>query len=115
MTKCIGIIGSRRRTSLKDYYKVRDAFLSIYENGDSIVSGGCTRGGDEFAERIAKSEEVPITIHYAQWGIHGRAAGFIRNGDIAGQSDVIIACVSKDRTGGTEDTLKKFKGEVVIV
>ena len=29
-------------------------------------------------------------------------------GDIAEKSDVLVACVTKDRTGGTEDTIKKF-------
>ena len=37
-----------------------------------------------------------------------RGAGFVRNGDIAKDSDVLIACVAPDRTGGTEDTIKKF-------
>ncbi len=47
----------------------------------------------------------------ANWKKFGRAAGFIRNTDIAENSDILIACVSKDRTGGTEDTIKKFLKE----
>ena len=38
-----------------------------------------------------------------------RAAGFIRNTPIAGHADILIACVSDDRTGGTEDTIKKYE------
>jgi hypothetical protein len=113
--KTIGIIGTRRRTSLEDYDKVLTAFKEMYEDGDEIVSGGCPRGGDQFAEEIAESYQVPIKIYYAQWDKHGKAAGFIRNQDIARDADVMIACVSEDRTGGTEDTLKKFNGKVVLV
>jgi len=106
--KTIGIIGTRRRDAMSDYRKTADKFKEIYEDGDHIVSGGCTRGGDRFAEQIAKSFQVPIMIHYAQWKKLGKAAGFIRNKDIAKDSDVLIACVSPDRTGGTEHTIVKF-------
>ena len=115
MSKTIGIIGSRRRNKQTDKAKVFNAFIKLYQNGDRIVSGGCWAGGDKFAEEIAKEHQVPIMIHYANWRVHGKAAGFIRNQDIANDADVMIACVSEDRTGGTEDTLKKFKGEVVLV
>lgn len=106
--KVIGIIGSRSRNTGADYNKVWEAFTKIYEDGDEIVSGGCPQGGDRFAEVIAKTEQVPIKIHYAQWNYFGKMAGFARNGDIARASDVLIACVDESREGGTEDTIKKF-------
>ena len=82
--------------------------MEIYEDGDTIVSGGCPEGGDNFAERIAKKEQVPVKIYYARWNKLGKSAGFTRNGDIARDADVLIAVVAADRTGGTEDTIKKF-------
>lgn len=88
---------------------VEKAFINIYKEGDSIVSGGCPQGADSFAEWIAKKHQVPIMIHYARWKVLGKAAGFARNGDIARDADVLIACVASDRTGGTEDTIKKYK------
>lgn len=106
--KVIGIVGSRRRSKVDDYWKTLDAFRKTYQDGDQIVSGGCPSGGDYFAEKIAKGEQVPITTHYAKWKKNGKAAGFIRNGDIAKQANVLIACVAEDRTGGTEDTIIKF-------
>jgi len=104
----IGIIGSRRRDSEEDFIKVEKAFSSIYEPGDIIVSGGCPEGGDRFAEIIAKENGIPIMIFPANWKQYGKSAGFIRNGDIARKSDVLIACVASDRKGGTEDTITKF-------
>lgn len=80
----------------------------MFEDGDHIVSGGCPQGGDAFAEYIAKQNRIPILIHYANWGKYGKAAGFVRNSDIANDADVLIACVAEDRAGGTEDTVKKY-------
>ena len=109
MKKVIGIIGTRRRDAMSDYRKVVDTFKALYKDGDTIVSGGCSQGGDRFAEQIARGFQIPIMIHYAQWRKKGKAAGFIRNGDIAKDADVLIACVSEDRTGGTENTIARFK------
>jgi hypothetical protein len=104
----IGIVGSRRRDLLKDYNLIRDKFFEIYKEGDLIISGGCPKGGDRFAESIAKEYGIPILIFYPNWAKHGNVAGFIRNSHIAETSDFLIACAASDRTGGTEDTIKKF-------
>lgn len=106
--KSIGIIGSRRRDSGRDQKAVREKFFEIYRDGDTIVSGGCRKGGDRFAEKIAKDNGIPILIFHANWNLHGNSAGMIRNGDIALNSDVIIACVAGDRTGGTENTIESY-------
>ena len=115
--KIIGIIGSRRRNSPADYNAVEAKFLELYEIGDEIVSGGCPVGADRFAEIVAKKQQVPIKIYYAAWSRLGKSAGFARNCDIARDADVLIACVAADRTGGTEDTIRKFgkKGTAYLV
>lgn len=105
--KVIGIVGSRRRANVKDFQKIEKKFLELYEEGDRIVSGGCPQGADSFAEIIAKKHQVPITIHYARWNSYGKRAGFKRNTDIVTDADLIIATPAPDRTGGTEDTIKK--------
>jgi hypothetical protein len=106
--KKIGIVGSRRRNSNKDFISVKDKFFELYQDGDLIISGGCPQGGDNFAEQIAKKNGIPILIFYPDWNKHGKAAGFVRNTYIAENSNILIACVASDRTGGTEDTIKKF-------
>lgn len=105
----IAIIGSRRRDKPEDFISVLKCFEKIYKNGDEIVSGGCSKGGDRFAERLAAIGRIPITIFKADWKRFGRGAGFVRNKDIAKLGTVLIACVVSDRKGGTEDTIKKFK------
>jgi hypothetical protein len=107
--KNIGIVGTRRRNSGKDHYIVEKKFFEIYEDGDWIVSGGCGKGADRFAESIAKHFGIPILIFYPRWKIYGKSAGFRRNDSIAHYSDILIACVAEDRKGGTEDTLTKHE------
>ena len=118
-TRKIGIIGSRGRNSKIDYADVLKAFLKIYKEGDTIISGGCPKEGDHFAEIIATTLKIPIKIYPANWKL-GRHAGFLRNTKIAENSEILIACVSNDRIGGTEDTIKKFlkfntKDDLVLV
>ena len=120
--KNIGIVGSRRRDTEEDFKACEKAFLSIYEEGDCIVSGGCPKGGDKFAEIIAKKINLPkenLIIHYPdktkldpeklkknpKWAY--AEINFARNTLIAKDSDVLIAVVASDRKGGTEDTIKK--------
>jgi len=119
----IGIIGTRRRNEDQDFKKVEQELLyQIRQNVDKeikLVSGGCPRGGDRFAEELARKYNLPIILHRAEWGKYGKYAGFHRNGDIAKDADILIACVSEDRTGGTEDTIQKYlkmgKHRLVIV
>lgn len=107
--KRIGIIGSRSRDSAVDYNLVRQVFFNLYQYGDFIVSGGCPQGGDQFAEKIARKYGIPIIIFFPDWERYGKQAGFIRNGAVAKAAHVMIACVARSRTGGTEDCLDKFQ------
>lgn len=115
--KVIGIVGSRRRDTDDDLEKCRQAFLSIYEEGDTLVSGGCPRGGDRFCIVFASHYGIPIKIHWAEWDRLGKGAGFLRNTYIAKDADILIAVVAADRTGGAEDTIKKAQkmGKQIIL
>lgn len=107
--KKIGIIGTRRRIKSEDYNSVEKKFFQFYEEGDWIISGGCPKGGDRFAEIIAEKYGIPILIYYPNYRKYGRyQAPKNRNTEIAILSDILIACVAEDRTGGTEDTIEKF-------
>jgi len=119
MSKIIGIIGSRRRDGQEDYHSIFNEFKKWYEVGDKICSGGCKKGGDKFAEIIAQKMNLteengyliihrpkPVPKNSPKW-IYAKV-NYERNTTVAKDSDVIIATVSPDRKGGTEDTIRKF-------
>ena len=104
--KVIGIVGSRRRDTQHDFNCLVLMFQKIYCKGDWILSGGCYKGADKFAEMISEEKCIPMVIYEANWDKYGKAAGPIRNKDIAKDCDVLIALPALDRTGGTESTIK---------
>lgn len=123
MSRIIGVVGSRRRNTKEDFDACDKAISDNLRRGekrgdrDQLVSGGCHLGADRFAEIIAKRDGLSITIHYADWEGTGRGAGFVRNGLIARDCDILIALPAPDRTGGTEDTIRKAErlGKPVIL
>lgn len=48
------------------------------------------RGGDYIGERIAKRLNIPVTGFPANWNEYGRAAGPIRNKEMAEYADAVI-------------------------
>lgn len=143
MPKTIGGVGTRRRDTRKDWDLFHTELLKHYEDGDGFVSGGCGQGGDRFLELSAIKllapdkftddqlwnmfkrdrwnycKQLGVKLHLAEWERFGKSAGFKRNSLIADDSHVLIALVSTDRTGGTEDTIAKFeklnKGRAIII
>ena len=55
-----------------------------------VVSGGAT-GADALGERYASERGLTIDRHPADWKKNGRAAGPIRNAEMADVSDALIA------------------------
>lgn len=117
--KKIAIVGTRSRNTSAAFKLIEEQFWKLYESGDWIVSGGCPKGADRFAEMLAKKEGIPILIFYPDYKRnHFKVAPTIRNGPIALNSDIVIACVRRPEEGieqvllrekgGTEDMLKKF-------
>ncbi len=120
--KTIGIIGTRSRNSVEDYKSLREYFFKIYEEGDKIVSGHCPKGGDAMAEKIASElglteNNGKLILHRPDWEKYGKRAGFVRNTYIAEDADIIVAVVSPERKGGTEDTILKAEtmGKKIIL
>ena len=107
--RIIGVVGSRSRDTFEDEELVYGQIKKLWIKGETIIcSGGCMAGADAFAKRICFVHQLPYLEFPAEWARKGKSAGFQRNGIIAEWSEFLIACVSKDRTGGTEDTIKKY-------
>ncbi len=82
MTRVI-IAGSRDFYSPGIFNNVMTEFLSdIPEDELEIISGGC-RGADAIGEQYAKDWNIKCTVFPAEWDKYGKAAGPIRNEQMA--------------------------------
>ena len=70
-----------------------------------IVSGGA-RGADALGERYAREHGYALKVFPAEWKKWGRAAGPIRNGQMAGYADALIAFWD-GQSSGTRDMIRK--------
>lgn len=86
------IAGSR---DISDIHHVSDAFFKYFENYrlpsifTEIVSGGA-RGADALGEYFAEAHGIPVKKFPADWDKHGKAAGFIRNKEMAEYADALL-------------------------
>lgn len=105
----VGIVGSRR---LKNKQRVIQLVNSL-SLSDIVVSGGCV-GTDQWAVEVAKARGMRTEVFLPDLlGIKSEWDGvkryYERNKRIAEACDVLYAFVSKDRTGGTENTIGYVK------
>lgn len=123
----VGIVGSRRRNNEEDRSKL---YLYLSRIGDitKIVTGDCWCGGDEFAGDYADQYDIELDVKYKRDPETNQIIPdyidesehydyytfckicYARNEEVAKEPlDFLIALVSDDRTGGTENTIKYFK------
>jgi hypothetical protein len=67
-----------------------NAILNEVKDEIQIVSGGA-KGADKLGERYAREKGYICKIFEADWDKNGKAAGFIRNEEMAKYSDSLIA------------------------
>ena len=111
-TMILGIIGSRKRSSKADKLKIKDVILKLRPG--SIVTGDAKRGADKYARFYAERFGVKLIVHKAKINNGMKYPEMVkeyyrRNNLVAQSATHIYALVSKDRKGGTENTIKYFK------
>lgn len=118
------IAGSR---NFYDYDIVEDTVVSyfmsrgILKENVEIISGG-VRGADSLGEQLADSYGLKLTVFPAQWNTYGKAAGMIRNKEMADyaikDSDKAILFAFWDGqsrgTKGMIDIAKRCGMEVIV-
>lgn len=95
------IAGSRTFNDYDVLKKEVDEFLSeisAVEMPIEIVSGGAT-GADSLGERYAKERHLPIRVFKADWDKDGKAAGPIRNKEMAKYSHGLVAFWDQKSSG----------------
>lgn len=67
--------------------------LAVNNSGFNIteVVSGTARGIDKSGEHWAAGSGIPVKQFVADWDKHGKAAGIIRNNDMACYADALIA------------------------
>lgn len=80
------VAGSRH---IDDYELVRRAIQESRFDISEIVSGGA-RGVDQLGERYANEVGVPVKRFEADWSQHGKAAGPLRNAEMAQYADALV-------------------------
>ena len=89
---------------LKSSTKAKDTLLKTNE----LVSGGA-RGIDTLGILYGRSINLKVRVFHAQWGTHGRAAGPIRNKQMADYADALIAFWDGKSRGTKNMILEMFK------
>lgn len=94
MTYKVIIAGSR---NFNDYEKLKtycDFYLNDLVNNPNIelvIVSGHARGADSLGEKYALENNYKCEVHPADWNLHGKAAGYIRNEEMAKVSNALIA------------------------
>lgn len=99
-----------------DYDKLRDAcdeYLLDAEEDIEIVSGGA-KGVDSLGEQFARERDMAISKFPANWKEHGKAAGIIRNSQMADYADMLIAFWDGD-SRGTKNMIETARKKRLIV
>ena len=73
---------------------IKDAPFSI----TSVVSGGC-RGADKLGESWASKNKLTCEVISANWDLFGKAAGYIRNEEMAQRAEALVAIWKIDKNG----------------
>lgn len=112
------IAGSRY---FDDYGKLSRVVLAVFAHVgvdlDSVeVVSGCCQGADLLGERLAAEHGWPVRQFPANWGKYGRAAGPIRNAQMADYADMcIVFPVAGISCRGTRDMVRVARSRGLLV
>lgn len=118
MTVRLIVAGSR---SITDYAAVESAIISNFPHDSSphmwdeceIVHGGAD-GVDSCASEFALNYCLPEHVFRPDWDEYGKAAGPIRNREMAEYGDMLIA-IWDGESNGTRDMIEKALDEGIPV
>lgn len=111
------IAGCRDFTDYELLKEKCDYYLQNQQPEDIVIVSGHASGADALGERYAQEQGFQLETYPADWKVHGRAAGPIRNAKMA---SVVHALISfwDGKSRGTKnmiDTAKKHNLQVAVV
>lgn len=69
---------------------------------------GMAPGADLLGKQWAEERDIPVRAFPAEWDLHGRSAGPIRNGKMAAVADALVA-VWDGESSGTKDMIRQAR------
>ena len=110
MTTRVIVAGSR---DFDDYELLKRKCMGLTRLKDvEIVSGGA-RGADSLGERFAREFGIPVKRFPADWNAYGKAAGPIRNAEMAEYAskadEGYLVAFPIGRSAGTRDMIRKAR------
>lgn len=94
--------GSQKAIKALDYF-----FLKRFDKVTEVVSGAA-RGADKFGEDWANANSIPIKRFIANWGLHGKQAGPIRNEQMASYADAVVLFPGGKGTANMKSIARKY-------
>lgn len=91
----------------RDYHNYETVCQAIANSNfiiDVILSGGAS-GVDELGAKYALENDIPLETYPAEWHVHGKAAGPIRNRKMAENADALIA-IWDGQSKGTKNMIE---------
>lgn len=84
------IAGSRE---FQDYAILKATMDKLLKNvrDEIVIISGTARGADALGERYARERNYAIHSFPAEWDRFGKAAGFVRNEEMAANADALVA------------------------
>lgn len=101
-----------------DYPKLCATMFRIPTSEMEVTEIVCGKapGADTLGERYAKAMKIPVKEFPAEWDIHGKSAGPIRNSQMAEYADALVAFWD-GKSHGTKDMIEKMAklGKKILV
>lgn len=109
------ISGGRDFNNYEGLAQVMDRLLVNVTDEIQIVCG-MARGADRLGERYAKERGYSIRYFEADWDEHGRAAGYIRNEEMAKNADALVAFWDGQSKGTRHmiETAQRYKLDIRV-
>ena len=98
----IAIAGCRDITDEKKVERIIAQHIAVK---DVVITGGC-RGVDKIAQEYARRMFADVETFSADWDKHGKAAGPIRNREIAQNADILVA-IWDGKSRGTKSMIEE--------
>ncbi len=109
------IAGGRDFDNYPGLVQVMDRLLANVTDEITVVCG-MARGADTLGERYAKERGYAIRYFPADWDEYGRAAGYIRNEEMAKNADALVAFWDGKSNGTCHmiETAKRYKLDIRV-